>query len=47
VQKFEVSGFIKLSAGFEEIVGKKIMDSFRLAKNDVPVLNDGVNDVYN
>jgi hypothetical protein len=38
---------VKPGAGFEKIVGKKIMDSFRITKNDVLVLNSGVNDVCN
>jgi len=45
--KFEVSGLIKPDAGFEKIVIKTIMDSFRLTKNDVLVLSGGVNDVFN
>lgn len=38
---------MKPGAGFEKIVGKKIRDSFRITKNDVLVLNSGVNDVCN
>ena len=45
--KFEVGEFIKPGAGFKIIVGKTIMDSFRLTKNDVLVLHSGVNDVCN
>ena len=45
--KFEVGGFIKPGAGLENIVGKIIIDSFRLTKNDVFVFSGGVNDVYN
>jgi len=45
--KFEVGGFIKPCAGLENIVGKTIIDSFRLTKNNVLVFSGDVNDVYN
>jgi hypothetical protein len=44
--KFEVSGFNKSGAGFENF-GETIIDSFRLTKNYVLVLSCSVNDVYN
>jgi hypothetical protein len=46
--KFEVDGFIKPGAGLENIVGKTIIEAFRLTKNDdVLVFSGGINDVYN
>ena len=45
--KFEVCGLIKPGAGLENILGKTVIDSFTLTKNDVLVFSGGVNDVYN
>ena len=46
--KFAVSGFIKPSADFENVVGKTRMGSSRLSNRDVLVCNGGgANDVYN
>jgi hypothetical protein len=43
--KSEVSGYIKPGAWLRKFVGTT--DSFRLIKNDVFVLNGGVNEVCN
>ena len=40
--KSEVIGFKKSGAGFEKILGKTIMGSFRLTKNYVLLCNGGV-----
>jgi len=45
--KLEFGGFIKPGADLEDIVGKTVIDSFRLKKkNDVLVFSGGVSDVY-
>jgi hypothetical protein len=43
--KFEFSRFIKPDAGFETIVGRTIMDSISLTKNDVVMLSGRIIDV--